>query len=175
MFLTFIFIFVVGLLILLYWTIFIHMFFRVPYVPSRTKVVEKMIRAAGLRKGDCVVDLGCGDGRLLLAAEKKGASAEGYEIAPLVFFLAWMRKFIARSKMKLHFQSLFSAPLKKANVIFCYLLPNVMPPLAEKIKKECRRGTRVISNTFSIPGLKLYKILTKNPAKGLPTIYIYKV
>lgn len=167
----------VGLFfILLSATVLVHMLFLVPYVPSKMRVVQKMIEAAKLKPKETVFDLGCGDGRLLIAAEKKEkVKTVGFEIAPLIFLLAFLNKFIRRSKAKLCFKSMFSANLRRANVIFCYLLPNVMPRLAEKIKKECKRGTRIISNTFHIPGLKPYKIFKKDPLTGMPSIYVYRI
>lgn len=156
-------------------TVFVHMVFLVPYVPSANRVVKKMISAAQLKPKETVYDLGCGDGRLLLMAEKKKAKAIGFEIAPLVFLLALLRKIIARSKAQIRFKSLFAANLRKANVIFCYLIPNVMPRLSAKIKKECKKGTRIVSNTFHIPGLKPYRIYAKDAPAGTPTVYVYKI
>lgn len=166
--------------ILLIATVIVHMLFLVPFVPSRMRVVKKMITAARLKQDDVVFDLGCGDGRILFEAEKKLRAgtrnkAVGFEIAPLVYFLAWARKFFARSRANIRFQSFFAANLRRANVIFCYLIPNVMPRLAAKIKKECKKGTRIVSNTFHIPGLKLVRILRRDRQKGIPTIYVYKV
>lgn len=153
-----------------------HIFFLVPYVPTKTRVVEKMVGAACLKPHEIVYDLGCGDGRLLFAAERKArVKTVGFEIAPLMYFLALARKLLARSKSKICFRNFFKANLCKANVIFCYLFPNVMAPLAEKIKRECKRGTRIVSNTFHIPGLKPHRILAKDSVKGLPTIYVYKI
>lgn len=157
-------------------TVLVHMFFLVPYVPSRKRVIEKMVAMAKLKPREIVYDLGCGDGRLLAVAEKKAAvKTEGFEIAPLMFILAWMRKIFSRSRMKLHFQNLFSANLRNANVIFCYLIPNVMPRLSEKILKECKRGTRIVSNTFHIPGLKARRVAERDMKKGMPTIYVYEI
>lgn len=163
-------------LLVLAYTVLVHIFFLVPYVPSKKRVVEKMISLARLKPQETVVDLGCGDARLLIAAEKKAnVKAIGFEIAPLMYLLSVLRKKIANAKAKIYFKSLFDANLRKANVIFCYLLPGVMPRLARKIKHECKRGTRVISNTFHIPGLKLKKTFEKNVKLGLPTIYVYEV
>lgn len=162
--------------VLLVATVFVHIFFLVPYVPTKNRVVREMIKAAQIKPKETVYDLGCGDGRLLLAAEKKARiNAVGFEMAPLVYLLALARKFIANSRAKILFKSLFKANLRNANVIFCYLIPNIMPALSAKIKRECKRGTRIVSNTFHIPDLKPYKIFAKNPKKGLPTIYVYKI
>ena len=54
----------------------------VPFVPSPQDVVDKMIELAGVKKGDTVYDLGSGDGRIVIAAAKKGAKAVGFEIDP---------------------------------------------------------------------------------------------
>ena len=163
-------------LVLLTLTAIVHIIFFVPYVPTQNRVAKKMIEVAGLKAQETVFDLGCGDGRLLMEAEKRTrVKAEGFEMAPLVYFLALARKFLFQSKVKIHFQNMFTANLRKANVIFCYLIPNVMPRLAEKIKNECKRGTRIISNTFHIADLKPYRVFKKDPSKGLPTIYVYKI
>ncbi len=163
-------------MVLLALSALVHIFFLVPYVPSKNNVVKEMIRAAKLKPNETVFDLGCGDGRLLIEAERKAkVKAVGFELAPLVYLIALARKFFARAKTKIKFQNFFHANLSKANVIFCYLLPNVMPRLAEKIKKECKRGTRIVSNTLHIADLKSYRIFKKDAAKGLPTIYVYKI
>lgn len=169
------FIFVIFLMALAI-TALVHIFFLVPYVPSKNRVVKKMVSLANLRPRETVYDLGCGDGRLLIEAGKKAkVKSIGFEIAPLVFLLAKLRTLLLCSKIQIRFENFFKANLSKANVIFCYLIPNVMPRLAAKIKRECRRGTRIISNTFHIPGLKLHKISAKNRRKGMPTIYVYKI
>lgn len=164
-------------LILMGITALVHVFSTVPYVPSSNRVVKKMIALAKLKPNEVVYDLGCGDGRLLIAAEKtaKCNRTEGFEIAPMMYILAKLRAYIAHSRARIHFKNFFNANLRRANVIFCYLIPNVMPRLAAKLKRECSRGTRIISNTFHIPNLKPLRIIKKQPKKGLPTIYVYKI
>lgn len=178
MFLTYFIVIAVPIFLILFiLTAAIHIFFFIPYVPSQQRVVKKMVKLAHIKKNEKVFDLGCGDGRLLIAAEKAApkVQAEGFEIAPLMYIMAQVRLLIARSRAQIHFQNLFNVNLKPANVIFCYLFPNVMPRLVKKIKKECKRGTRIVSNTFSIPGLRLVKKITRNMRTGTPSIYIYRV
>ena len=176
MFSTFLLLTISILLTLLVLSVLVHIFFLVPYVPSKKRVIEKMLSMAKLKPRETAFDLGCGDGRLLIAAEKKAQiKAIGFELAPLVYIFALIRKLLYRSKIQLKFKNLFKANLRRANVIFCYLLPNVMPRLAEKIKRECKKGTRVVSNTFHIPGLKLARVFKRNRTRGLPTIYVYHV
>ena len=156
-------------------TVLLHIVFRVPYVPSQTRVVKRMMRLSGLKPNERVYDLGCGDGRLLLAAEKKGALAEGFEIAPLVYLLGYAKKLICRSRVKLHFKNFFSIDLKNANVIFCYLLPGALKKLSSKLQRQCRKGARIVSNSFRIPVLTPKKILRRQKKRDLPTVYLYQI
>ena len=168
--------FILILLLLLMASALVHVYFLVPYVPTRKRVAKKMIEVAGLKPGEHVVDLGCGDGRLLLYAERAAhVRGVGFELAPLVYFLARIRKLITHAKYTLHFQNLFKADLHDADVIFCYLIPEIMPRLVEKILKECKKGTRVISNTFKIPGLTVSRVIARDDAAHLPTIYVYRI
>lgn len=164
------------LLLLIGASMLVHVFFGVPYVPSESAVVAKMIAISELKSGDTVFDLGCGDGRLLFAAEKKAKiKAVGYEVAPAVFLLARLLSTLAKSKAEIHFKSLFSANLKSANLIFCYLMPAALAKLSAKIRRECKKGTRIVSNTFSVPGLNLIRKFERDKSRGLPSIYLYKV
>ena len=114
-------------------------------------------------------------GITLFAAEKKKAKGVGFEIAPLIYLLAVARKLLARSKTKILMRNFLKTNLRKTNVIFCYLIPSMMPDLAGKIKKECSRGTRIISNTFHIPGLTPVRVYRKDAKTKMPTIYVYKI
>lgn len=164
------------LLVLFGATLLVNAFTGIPYVPSRTHIAKKLIEYAKIKKGDTVFDLGCGDGRLLTyAAKSQNITAIGYEIAPMVYLAAETRRLFSknRAKIDIRFESMFRADLKKADVIFVYLMPKILPKIAEKIIRECRPGTRVVSNTFKIPNLKLAKRIPKR--RHYPTIYIYEI
>jgi precorrin-6B methylase 2 len=149
---------------------------RVPYVPTKKRVMNKILDEIELRKGETFMDLGCGDARMLIEAEKRNdVNAIGYEIAPLIYFLALIRKFISRSKAKIHFKNFFWEKLDQADVIFCYLMPGELKKLAKKIKKECKKGTRIVSNTFQIQGLEPSRVIEKNKKEKTPTLYFYKI
>ena len=160
----------------LFLTALVSIIFRVPYVPSKKRVIQKMLKLAQLKPGEKIYDLGCGDGRLLFTAEKiyqtKGV---GYEIAPLVYLSAYLRKITTGSKSQIHFQNFLKTNLKDAQTIFCYLTPSALKKLAPKLKKECRPGTRIFSNTFSIAGLKPVKTFSKDPQTKMPTIHLYQI
>jgi cyclopropane fatty-acyl-phospholipid synthase-like methyltransferase len=131
-----------------------------PWLPSRMEMVHKLLQLADVKPDEVVYDLGCGDGRVLVtAARKYGARAVGIELDPLRF--TWCQLLITvlglRSRVKVIRGDLFKIDVSQADVVFCYLLPNVYPRLEKKLLSELRPGTRVISHTFPFPQVKLSK------------------
>lgn len=163
-----------GLILLFAFTyFFIAGFFRSPFVPSNKKTTERMLKLANIKKGQKVIDLGCGDGRIVIRADKVfGAKASGYEISIFVWLLAQINRLLKRSKAKIYRRNFFEADLSKADVVFCYLLPEVMKKLAPKFKKELKKGAKVISAAFHLPGWKPEKEYKKEGR--ITPIYIYK-
>ncbi|MBU1089678.1 50S ribosomal protein L11 methyltransferase [Patescibacteria group bacterium] len=148
-------------------------FFRSPFIPSNRKTIEKMLRVAKIKKGERVIDLGCGDGRIVFLAEKKfHAKAEGYEISIFVWLLAQINRFFKCAKSKIYRRNFFEADLRRADVVFCYLLPEVMKKLSPKFKRELKHGARVVSASFSLPNFKLHKKHEREGKAG--TIFVYK-
>jgi cyclopropane fatty-acyl-phospholipid synthase-like methyltransferase len=157
-------------------TAMVNMLMMIPYIPSRKKVVERLLEVANLKKGEVIYDLGCGDGRILFEAKKKAdIKAIGYEAAPIPYLLAKFKKFLTKSKVNIYMRNFFKVSLKEADVIFCYLGPDTMDRIAKKIKDECRKGTRIYSHTFQLPALKLKKNWPKDRYKSLPNIYYYEI
>lgn len=122
-----------------------------PFVPSTRPVAEKMVELARIHKGQVVYDLGSGDGRILKLATAAGAKAIGFEINPFLALYANLRD--ARTRWK----NFWSQDLSHADVIFVYLLPWKMARLGEKITRECKPGTLIVSNSFIFPNLKILR------------------
>lgn len=134
--------------------------FGAPYVKTSFENAEKMFDLAKIKPGERFYDLGCGDGRLLFMAESKfKARAYGFEIAPLPYFLAQIKKFFKRSKVKIYFKNFMKEDLSKADVVFCFLMPKPMQKLRIKFEKELKKDTRIVSNAFAILGWKPKKII----------------
>jgi precorrin-6B methylase 2 len=176
MIMTIIYLLIIAVTVLYISTALVSLILRVPYVPTKKRVMQKILKEANIKKGDNFYDLGCGDGRMLIEAEKLNKiNGHGYEIAPLIYIIAIIKKFINKSRVKIHFKNFFNENLKDADVIFCYLMPKELNKLAKKIKKECKKDTRIISNTFKIKGLKPQRIIKKNEKTKTPTLYFYKI
>ena len=124
----------------------------VPYVPTKPKVVDGMLKLANLKKGDVLYDLGCGDGRIVVAAAKQyGVTAVGFDIDPdrIAEANANAKAAGVSNKVKFVNANLFNVDLSKATVITMYLLPTVNMELRPKILK-LKPGTRIVSHAFDM-------------------------
>jgi cyclopropane fatty-acyl-phospholipid synthase-like methyltransferase len=127
-----------------------------PFVPTSRKTVQEMIELAEIKPGEIVYDLGCGDGRLLIAAAKKGAKSIGYELSLLTLLLA---KWNTRNypTISVRYGDFWQKNLQDADVIVCYLLLDKMKEFEEKIWPTLKPGTRVVSHAFPMPTVKPVK------------------
>ena len=124
----------------------------VPYVPTSPDVVDRMLDAAGLTTDDFVIDLGSGDGRIAIAAAKRGALALGVDIDPQRVQEAQENAKRAGLQDKVTFvrQNLFETKLSDATVVTMYLLTKVNLDLRPRILSELKPGTRVVSHAFQM-------------------------
>ena len=125
----------------------------VPYVPTPQDVVDRMLDMAKVTSSDFVMDLGCGDGRMLVTAARKfGASGFGVDINPDRILEANDNAKTAGVADKISFEvrNLFSTPIEKASVLTMYLLPDVNLQLRPRILKEMKPGSRVVSHAFTM-------------------------
>jgi ribosomal protein L11 methylase PrmA len=125
----------------------------VPYVPTTEQAVEAMLKLAGVKKTDVVYDLGCGDGRIVIAAAKTfGARGVGIDINPVRIGEAKenAKKAGVESLVRFEENDLFLADFHEASVVTLFLLPQINLKLRPKLLKELKPGTRVVSNTFDM-------------------------
>jgi SAM-dependent methyltransferase len=132
--------------------------FRSPdviYVPTPHVVVEKMLDMAKVKKGDVVYDLGCGDGRIVVAAAKRGAKATGWDIDPVRVGEAKenVKKNKVEENAKIIQDDIFTLDLSRANVITLYLLPGLNVKLIPQLEK-LKPGSRIVSHDFDMAGVK---------------------
>ena len=123
----------------------------VVWVPTPQAVVDKMLDMAKVTPNDFVMDLGSGDGRTVITAAKRGATAMGIEYNPDMVELSERNAKAAGVTDKAKFQKadLFETDLSKATVITMFLLPSINMKLRPKIL-DLKPGTRIASNTFTM-------------------------
>ena len=143
------------------------------YVSTSTTRIKAFLDAVEMQPGQLLVDLGCGDGRVLCSAsDRYGVRAVGFELNPWAYLRARLRC-LGKKRVRVVPGNFWKADLRKADVIFCYLFPDVMERLAEKIQKEAKPGAVVVSCNFPVPGLFSQQVL--RPMGGLHSdpIFIY--
>lgn len=123
-----------------------------PYLPTLKKQIDAALDLANLKPGDTIIELGCGDGRVLLAAAKQGLIAVGYELNPILFMIAWLRSLPYRKKVKVIWGNFWKKKWPKAQAIYVFLLPRLMDKLDDKIVSEQVVGLKVISFAFKFNG-----------------------
>lgn len=122
-----------------------------PWVPTWRRDVERFLKLAQLKPGERFYDLGCGDGRLVVAAARTGAIATGFECSILPYVLARIRCAFRQSAYVLY-RDFWKTDFSDAGVVYCFLMPKVYPKLKEKLERECRSGTRVILYVWPMAG-----------------------
>jgi SAM-dependent methyltransferase len=132
-----------------------------PWLPSARHRVRRMLELAEVQPDDVVYDLGSGDGRVLLTAARDfGARAVGIEIDPLRCL--WTRKRLAAQglgdRTRVIWGNFFTENLSEADVVTVYLRQDTNNRLMDKLWRELRPGTRVVSNTFIFPGWEVETI-----------------
>jgi hypothetical protein len=156
-----------------------------PYVPSPTSVVSDMLTLAHVGPKDFVIDLGSGDGRIVLTAAKVfGARGFGVDINEKLVKEAneAARLQGVADRASFTIQDLFKTDISKATVLTMYLLPNTVNMLKDKLLAELRPGTRIISHDYPLTGwvpedTKQFDLEDKIAITGVTTtiIYLYKV
>ena len=122
------------------------------FVPTRDTVIEAMLDTAGVTPDDIVYDLGCGDGRIVVAAAKRGARAVGIDIDPQRIAEAKQRAIDEGVTEKAMFleQDLFQSDIREASVVTLYLLPSLNVKLRPMLMEQLRPGTRIVSHDFDM-------------------------
>ena len=146
-----------------------------PYVRTPDNVVDAMLKLAGVKKSDVVYDLGCGDGRIVIAAAKNyGARGVGIDIDPERIQEARdnARKAGVEALAKFQISDLFDADIHEATVVALYLLPDVNLRLRPKLLKDLRPGTRIVSHDFHMGDWKPEKHELVDAASN---IYLWRV
>lgn len=125
----------------------------VPYVPTPQNVVDRMLAIARVTGKDFVMDLGCGDGRMLVtAASKFGARGRGVDLNPQRIREANANASNAKVTDKVSFEvkNLFETSIAEADVLTMYLLPSVNLQLRPRIFDEMKPGSRIVSHSFDM-------------------------
>lgn len=138
-----------------------------PYVKTKRKVLELILKGANLKPKQKFIDLGCGDGVVVRTAiQQYKVQGTGYDINPLLIFRAKILNRLHKTpSARFYKKNIFNADISKADVIYMFLLPKLLVKLKSKIKNESKKKALIISHGFEIVGWKKYlaKKITNKP------------
>ena len=135
---------------------------------ANKEIIREALKLAKLKKGETFYDLGCGRGDVLIEAAKIGVKAIGYEISPFYYLYAKTRVAILKltplkrssgkgglihTRIIIRYSDINNTDLPKADIVYCYLLPELLDKLNQKFLKELKKGSRLISVGFPIKNL----------------------
>jgi outer membrane protein assembly factor BamB/protein-L-isoaspartate O-methyltransferase len=137
------------------------------FVPTPHDVVARMLELAGVKKDTVLIDLGSGDGRILIAAaEKYGSQAIGYEIDKKLVELSReaVRTKNLEALVRIEHEDIFTQDLSRADVITAFLYPRLMERLIPQLQK-LKPGSRIVSHQFEIPGATPDQVIVMDSAE----------
>ena len=150
-----------------------------PYVPTPQDVVERMLTLAHVGAKDVVIDLGSGDGRLVVTAAKKfGAHGIGIDIDParIAEGNANAAKAGVTHLVEFRQQDALEADLSKATVVTLYLLSSSNVKLRPRLLSQLKPGARIVSHQFGMGDWQPDKVDTFTDANGTSrTLYLWTV
>ena len=153
----------------------------VPYVPTTDEAVQAMLKLAVVTKNDVLYDLGCGDGRIVIAAAKLyGTRGVGIDINPVRIAEAKenARKAGVENLVRFEENDLFQSDIHEATVVSLFLLTSVNLKLRPKLLQDLKPGTRIVSNTFTMGDWVPEKEFTVDGPEDAflsRTLYLWKI
>ncbi|KAG8523711.1 ATP synthase subunit C lysine N-methyltransferase [Galemys pyrenaicus] len=143
-----------------------------PFVPATTKQIENVVKMLQCRKGS-LVDIGSGDGRVVIAAAKEGFTAVGYELNP---WLVWYSRYRAwqeglQASARFHISDLWKVTFSQYSNVVVFGVPQMMPQLAKKLELELEDDARVIACRFPFPNWTPNQVT----GEGIDTVWAYDV
>ncbi|MBI2531975.1 MAG: class I SAM-dependent methyltransferase [Deltaproteobacteria bacterium] len=154
---------------------------KLPYVPTPQVVVDEMLKLAGVTADDFVIDLGSGDGRIVITAAKRfKAKGLGVDIDGKLVALSNRNARAEQVEDRVEFaeRDMFKTEISKASVLTLYVLPDFMQKLRSKVLAELKPGTRVVAHDYPIDEWHPDRFVTltvpeKMEANGTDKAYLY--
>ncbi|MEM6686773.1 MAG: class I SAM-dependent methyltransferase [Bacteroidota bacterium] len=150
-----------------------------PYEITIDEVINEKLTLLALKDGETLIDLGCGDARVLIAACKVAdVRCIGYELRPEALIAAKKNVQAAglSNRIEIIEESFYNADLSKADALVLYLTRFSLGKLSLKLENELPKGTRIVTHDFDIPAWKADKVINyrnKNAIKF--QFYVYTV
>lgn len=126
--------------------------FGAPYLPTLKPQSQQALDLLDLKPGQTMLELGCGDGRVLLAAAKRGITCVGWELNPLLALVARVVTWRYRRQVRVICGNYWQAKWPPAEGIYGFILAKYMAKLDKKIRRDCKKPVKLVSLAFEVPG-----------------------
>lgn len=151
-------------------------FLFAPWVPTRKKDQERIIALLDPQEGDTIYELGSGTGHVAIALAEKYAGIEvrGIELVLPLYLFSLVKAYLQKSRVHFFWKNFFNVDLSDANAIYLFGTPKPLAKkLKEKIERECKPGTKIVSYVFAFPDWTPIEV--SKPTKEDLSIYVYKM
>ena len=129
-----------------------------PYLPTKKKQIQTALDFAGLKEGQVLLELGSGDGAVLVEAARRGLHVVGYELNPILVLIAKIRCYQFRDQVSIIWGDYWVKQWPKSDAMYVFLLDKYMNKLDKKVTQYAiGQKYVVVSNTFLLPGRKPHK------------------
>lgn len=143
---------IVAVVVLLFCVVVL---FGPPFLPTMRRNVDAALDLLDVSPGETLLDLGSGDGRVLVAAARREAFVVGIELNPILVAISWLRTRRYRKQVRIIWGDYFMVKWPHADVIFTFMIPRQMSKLDKRINKwRGRRPVKLASFAFTIPDKK---------------------
>jgi len=123
-----------------------------PWAPTRRWDIDRLLQLAQPKPGEKLYELGCGDGRVVVAAAKRyGVKGIGVELSLLQAGVAFLRAKLSKTNTQIKLANLFHVHLRDADIVYLFLMPEAYQRIRAKFEAELKPGARVISYVWPIP------------------------
>jgi len=140
--------------------------FGAPYLPTLTKHMHMAMDMIDLQPGQTLLELGCGDGKVLVAAAQRGLQVIGYELNPLLVLVCLWRTRHYRKLVRVRWRNFWSVDLPPTDGIFVFVLQRQMPKLHTKIMQEAKKPLKLVSFAFTMSN--------QQPVRSVKGVYLYE-
>lgn len=137
-----------------------------PYLPTLKKQTDAALDLLDLRPGETLLELGSGDGRVMLAAAKRGLRVVGIELNPILIVLSFIVTWRYRKRVRIIWGSYWGRPWPRADAIFTFMLTKYMPRLDKRIEQWRPKPVRLASFAFKVPD--------REPVREQAGVYLYE-
>lgn len=131
--------------------------FGAPYLPSLSPQIRTALDLLDLKPGQTMLELGSGDGKVLLAAAEQGIRVYGYELNPLLVLISWLRTRKYRNLVTIVWGDFWQKKWPKSDGIYVFGLDSVVEKLHKKVVQTTKKPVRIVSVGFEIKTAKLAK------------------